>query len=201
MASGDILTLAGPANLSGTFDGLGKIKTAKATVSDFLLGGKVQFTDQGTVTQTGHATVGDATSAAALVYILAGDSWQITNDSGLTRGTASGSVIHNAGLFEKSGGTGVSVIGVKIVNTGQVEAASGVLDLAQFISGTGTLAIDDRWRRPWRPDATVASHQTVSFKSPAAQRQSSARPARSTPRSPVSPSPTRSTWRPSRTGS
>ncbi len=168
VASGDILTLAGPAtSLSGTFEGLGKIKTAKATVSNFLLGGKVQFTDQGTITQTGQATIGDATSAAALVYILAGDTWRITNDSGLARGTASGSAIHNAGLFEKSGGTGVSVIGVKIVNTGQVEAASGVLDLAQFISGTGTLAIDTS--AALEADAAVAATQTVSFKGGAAQ--------------------------------
>ncbi len=52
--------------------------------------------------------------------------------------TPSASYITNAGLFEKTGGTGTSVIAPAVTNTGTLEVSAGMLDCQAAISGTGS---------------------------------------------------------------
>jgi large repetitive protein len=69
----------------------------------------------------------------------------------------------NAGLFEKTGGTGTSVIAPAVTNTGTIEvtAASATLDLQGVVAGTGKDEISGSSTLEF--DSTVAAGQTVSF--------------------------------------
>lgn len=49
----------------------------------------------------------------------------------------------NAGLLRKSAGSSISTVRVALTNTGTVEVASGTLDLAAAVGGTGQLKIDN----------------------------------------------------------
>jgi len=69
----------------------------------------------------------------------------------------------NAGLFEKTGGTGVSTIAPNVTNKGRIEVSSGTLDFRGGISGTGSDIISGAATLEF--DATVAAGQTVSFTS------------------------------------
>jgi len=69
----------------------------------------------------------------------------------------------NAGLFEKTGGTGVSTIAPNVSNTGTIDVSSGTLDFGGGISGTGSDIISGAATLEF--DATVAAGQTVSFTS------------------------------------
>lgn len=142
MATGDKLTLTGSASLAGTVNGDGTVKVSSATVSGLTVGGTAILNDVGMVHQSGALTLGDATGNAATLSIGAGAVYQIDNDSGIARGHSKKSSVKNSGLFIKSGGTGVSVIGVNVNDTGAIEAASGTLDFTQKLSGAGTLTID-----------------------------------------------------------
>ena len=67
----------------------------------------------------------------------------------------------NAGLIEKTGGTGASAIAPAIFNTGNIEAASGTLDLKAAVSGAGTETVSGASTLEF--DASVAATQTVDF--------------------------------------
>jgi hypothetical protein len=88
------------------------------------------LTNNGTITQTGASTVllqGTLVNASAGTYNL-------TGDGGLT-GYGIGA-FNNAGLFEKTGGAGVSTIASAITfnNTGRVEVDSGTLFFQKSVS-------------------------------------------------------------------
>ncbi len=142
VATGDTLTLKGAATLTGTVGGAGTVKLSTATIADLTVTGTATLSDVGVVDQAGAVTLGDAGSNVATLSIAAGATYRIDGDWDIARGASLASSIHNGGLLIKSGGTGTSVVGVRIADTGSIEAASGTLDLTQAITGGGTLRVD-----------------------------------------------------------
>ena len=53
--------------------------------------------------------------------------------------SGTGSSIANAGLFEKTGGTGLSVISAAFDNTGTVEVTTGTLEFSGGFLNSGTI--------------------------------------------------------------
>jgi hypothetical protein len=100
--------------------------------------------------------------AAGTLNLLAGRSWTSTNavtNAGtliLGGGTFAPSALTNSGVISGGG-----VVGVAIANSGIIEAATGTLDLAQAITGSGTLKIDAG--ATLEVDKTASSRQTVRF--------------------------------------
>jgi hypothetical protein len=94
------------------------------TVSGLKIGGTVEWVNTKSVTQSGGTvTIGDARGAKAILNNELMGTYDITDDSGIARGssTASDTDIENAGLFEKTGGTGVSTTVPNLTNNGRIE--------------------------------------------------------------------------------
>ncbi len=161
---GTPLTLTGSANFTGgTLNGAHEINTKGTTaVSGLTIGGTAIWYNYKTVTQSGgNVTVGDGTGATAVLSNTSTGTYDITDDSGIGRGTSTASHIANAGLFEKTGGTGTSVVTPSINNTGTIEVSSGMLDLQGAVTGTGTDTIQNASTLEF--DSTLAAGQTVNF--------------------------------------
>ena len=161
--SGGNLTLTGEdAFVAATVTG-SKILYAKGvtSVSDLTIGGTATFDNMKTVTESGGAvTVGDASGGAAKLLNASTGTWDITDDSGIAR-TSAVSSISNSGIFEKTGGTGTSVIAPKVANAGSILVSSGALDFNGAVSGTGTDTISGAVTLEF--DSAVASGQTIDF--------------------------------------
>jgi hypothetical protein len=95
------------------------------------LGGGGTLQNNGTINQTGTGNMAFTTSGnvATTLVNAATATYDLQNDSGFYS-NGSGGVVHNAGLIEKTGSTGTSVLSVPLTNTGTLDAASGVLQLA-----------------------------------------------------------------------
>ena len=119
-------------------------------------------TVSGTIDQSGRVTIGGGTSAAATLTIAAGATWDIENNSGIALGLSTKSSIKNSGTLIKAGGTAPSIIGVKVIDTGSMEAASGTLDFTQAITGTGAMSVDSG--ATLEVDSTAASALRMTFK-------------------------------------
>ncbi len=164
--SGGHLLLSGTATFAGgTVDGSNILYTVgTTTVSGLTIGGTVEWINTKSVTQSGgSATIGDASGDAAILNNELKGTYDIADDSGIGLGASTASNIMNAGLFEKTGGTGVSTIAPNVTNKGRIEVSSGTLDFRGGISGTGSDIISGAATLEF--DATVAAGQTVSFTS------------------------------------
>ena len=162
--SGGHLLLSGAATFAGGMvDGSHFLYTVgTTTVSGLTIGGTVEWENTKSVTQNGgSATIGDASGDEAILDNTAKASYDITDDSGIGRGSSTASDIKNAGLFEKMGGSGVSTIVPKVTNSGTMDVSSGTLDFGGEISGTGSDIISGAATLEF--DAKVASGQTVNF--------------------------------------
>jgi hypothetical protein len=106
-------------------------------------------------------TIGDSSGDKAILDNTSTGIYDITDNSGIDRGSSKASDINNAGLFEKAGGTGVSAIAPAVANTGTIEVTSGTLDFEGGISGTGSDTISGAATLEF--NAKVAAGQTVSF--------------------------------------
>ena len=162
--SGGNLILAGANSFSGaTVTGAHVLVDAGAsTVSSLTLGGTAMFQNNGALTQGGGTvTVGDASGAAATLFNAAPGTYDIADNSGVARGTSTASRIVNNGLFEKTGGTGTSVIAPNFVNGNGVSVGSGTLDFTGAVTGTGTDTISTGATLEF--DSTVASGQAIAF--------------------------------------
>ena len=163
--SGGYLLLSGPASFAGgTAEGSKYLYTeGTTTVSGLTIGGTVEWENTNAVNQSGgNVTLGD--NVAADEAILRNDStatYDILNDSGIGLGASTASHINNDGLFEKTGGTGTSVIAPTVTNTGTIEVAAAMLDLQGAVTGTGSDNISVASTLEF--DSTVALGQTVSF--------------------------------------
>ena len=74
----------------------------------------------------GSITIGDAVATdKAELFNAAAGTWDIADNSGIAAGADAASFIDNAGLIEKTGGTGTSTVAPAIINTGKIVAASG----------------------------------------------------------------------------
>ncbi len=139
--SGGNLLLSGAASFAGgTVDGSDLLETEGATtLSGLTIGGTVEWENTNVVTESGRsATIGDASGDEAFLDNTSTGTYDIANDSGINRGSSTASYIDNAGLIEKTGGTGTSVIAPAVTNTGTIEVTSGTLDFEGGISGTGS---------------------------------------------------------------
>jgi hypothetical protein len=114
------------------------------------------------VTQSGGTvTIGDKSSDEAVLHDTSSGTYDITDDSGIDRGRSTASDIKNAGLFEKTGGTGMSTIVPNITNNGTIEVTSGTLAFNGRILGTGSDTILGASKLQF--DASVSAGQTVHF--------------------------------------
>jgi hypothetical protein len=97
----------------------------------------------------------------AQLAIASTGAWDILDDSGIGLGGPGSSSISNSGLFEKTGGTGTSLIAPQLVNGGSVLVSSGALDLEGAVSGKGTDTISGASTLDF--DSTVGGGQTAAF--------------------------------------
>ena len=162
--TGGNLTLTGSASLAGgTVNGSHSLKTkGTTTVSGVTIGGTVVWDNTNTVTQSGGAvTIGGANGDKAELDNASAGIYDIVDDSGIARGSSVASYILNAGLLEKTGGTGTSAITPKINNTGAIAVTSGTLDLGGAVMGRERA-------RSWAIStlefgSTVSANQTIDF--------------------------------------
>ena len=89
-------------------------------------------------------TIGDSSGDKAILDNTSTGTYDILDDSGIDRGSSTASDIKNAGLFEKTGGTGVSTIVPAVTNTGTIEVTAATLYFEGAIIGTGTDTISKR---------------------------------------------------------
>jgi fibronectin-binding autotransporter adhesin len=148
--TGGYFNLTGAVTLVGTtISGSQFLYTAGTTsVQGLSIGGTAGLQNRGALTEMGgNVTLGNA-SANPILINSSSATYAIADDSGISLGAASSSVINNVGLFTKTGGTGVSAISARFIDTGSVAAASGTLSFsgagtsfAGAITGSGTVAI------------------------------------------------------------
>jgi len=152
--SGGNLVLSGAATFTGaTVDGSNFLYTeGTTTVSGLTIGGTVEWENTNAVNQSGgNVTLGDNIPAdEAILYNTPKATYDILDNSGIGLGASTLSYISNTGLFEKTGGTGTSVIAPSFSETatGTVTVASGTLSFsghvnsfAGAITGAGTLQL------------------------------------------------------------
>ena len=138
LGAGDKLILAGSAELDGTVNGPGAMSLANATVDGLIVGGKAIVAVIGTVEQTGDITLGG--TGAATLQIFKTGVWNL--GSGDILHGAGGGAVKDYGLLVKNTGSAVSTIGGPVFDDGTVEVATGTLDFAGKLFGTGILKID-----------------------------------------------------------
>jgi len=139
--SGGNLLLTGADTFSGgTVSGSKLLETeGTTTVSGLTIGGTVEWENTNVVTERGgSATIGDASGGKAFLDNTSAGTYDIAGNGGINHGSSTTSDIDNAGLFEKTGGTGTSRIAPAITNTGTIKVTAGKLDLKAAIIGTGT---------------------------------------------------------------
>jgi hypothetical protein len=118
---------------------------------ELTLGGGLAWSNSGTVDDSGLITVGDSSGGTASLTNQAGAVFDLTDDYAAVDNADSypffgSATFDNAGLLEKTGGTGTSTIDPTLTSTGTVEVDSGTLELDGggsldgAISGAGTLA-------------------------------------------------------------
>ncbi len=162
--SGGNLVLSGANSFSGaTVTGAHVLVDAGAsTVSGLTIGGTTTFENASTLTQSGGTvTVGDASGVAAILFNAAPGTYKIADNSGVAHGTSTASLFANNGLFEKTGGTGTSVIAPRFYNGHAVSVSSGTLDFTGAVTGTGTDTISGGATLKF--DSTVGPGQTIAF--------------------------------------
>ena len=144
VSKGDSLTLTGADTFSSaTTDGAGTLDAnGTTTATGLTIGGTLTFSDGGTLSESGglatSVTLGDSSGDVAKLTIASTGTWDIVDNSGIALGSSKSSAITNHGLFEKTGGTGTSVIAPKATNDGTALVSSGTLELKGAVSGTGT---------------------------------------------------------------
>lgn len=77
----------------------------------------------------------------SVVSNLAGGTFDLTGSTSLLP-LPSGGVVYNAGLFRRSGGTGMSVVDVPFVNTGTISVQNGTLRLSGWSTHHGVLTVE-----------------------------------------------------------
>jgi hypothetical protein len=142
IASGAELTLSGSltfGNANGGYvNGGGTLTTSGATTIEgapnlvrIRLGDGITWVNDGTVYDGGIGTAGGATIVNA-----AGANFDLISDLASFQG-GPGASFMNAGDLEKVAGTGISAVDMEISNTGEIEAASGTLQLQSLVSNAG----------------------------------------------------------------
>ena len=134
------LTGASDAFSGGTVNGSNFLYTKGTTaVSGLTIGGTVEWENTNAVNQSGaNVTLGDDIPADhAILYNTLKATYDILDNSGIGRGSSTASYIDNAGLFEKTGGTGTSTIAPYVINAGTIEVTAATFDFEAVLSGKG----------------------------------------------------------------
>src|ERR1700722_1042551 len=163
LSGGHLLLDGSDTFAGGTINGSNVLDTkGTTTVSGLTIGGTVEWQNEGTVTQSaGSATIGDASGDMAFLDNTSRGTYDIMDDSGIGLGSSVASYIQNAGLLEKTGGTGTSAIAPAVTNAGTIEITAGTLDLQGAVTGKGTDEVSGASTLEF--DSTVAATQTVDF--------------------------------------
>jgi len=133
-----VLTGANDAFSGGTVDGSKFLYTERTTaVSGLTIGGTVEWENTKAINQSGaNVTLGDNISAdKAILANTSTGTYDILDNSGIGLGASTASYISNAGLFEKTGGTGTSAIAPAVTNTGTIEVTTATLDVHGAVTG------------------------------------------------------------------
>jgi fibronectin-binding autotransporter adhesin len=138
------LTLSGqtefdPNSGDDIITGSGSLRLIHATNLEggaVVVGGTANLAIGAAVTVAGTLQVGDGSANAARVSIASTGTYDLVADNiDVTRGASAASTLVNAGLFEKTAGTGTSDVSVDFVNNGTITVTSGTLE---FVKGTLT---------------------------------------------------------------
>ena len=119
LSGGNLLLNGADTFAGGTVDGSNLLETeGTTTVSGLTIGGTAEWENTKAVNQSGGTvTIGDSSGDKAFLDNTAKGTYDIVDDSGIGRGSSTASYIENAGLFEKTGGTGTSTIAPAVTNT------------------------------------------------------------------------------------
>ena len=110
---GGALTACGPSSLrNAVVTGLKPLTLrGPAAISGLTVGGGVLLTNRSQATQSGGGVaIGDAKTSTACIYNVAGATWTIADASGMTSAGQPGWRFVNAGLFQKTSGSGIALI-------------------------------------------------------------------------------------------
>ena len=133
-----------------------------SSVTGLTIGGTALLYNANVLTESaGSVTVGDSSGSAATLLNAAAGTYDLLDDSGVGLGSSAASSMSNYGLFEKTGGSGESVIAPKFLNGHNVLDSSGTLDFQAAVTGTGTDTISGAATLEF--DSTVASSQKILF--------------------------------------
>jgi Hint domain len=135
------LTLTATANLDDALvtNGGSLVTRSVQAVDSLTIGDGATLDNQGTETLGGGTLdlgFNGEIYAAALLNEK-GATFEITGDGGVTS-PSGGTTISNAGVFEKSGGTGTSTIAAIFHNTGTFSVDSGAVRLSAGVTNNGT---------------------------------------------------------------
>ncbi|MEJ0046596.1 MAG: hypothetical protein WDN04_11105 [Rhodospirillales bacterium] len=141
------LTLTGSATFIGAFGndvitGTGMLLSkGPSSLSAVIVGGTATFQNAGTLLATGGLQIGDGSANAATFLNAANGIYNVVADGGgISHGASLMSDFINNGLFEKTSGTGTTVISSQFVNNGTITVTSGTLEiLAGALSGSGVI--------------------------------------------------------------
>jgi hypothetical protein len=135
--NGHSMTISGSSSLDamisgpGTFTVQGTSYVADGGYSQLSMTNGAVLVDAGTMTQY------QAVSLSSLLSIKSGAVWDIVQDSQIAN--AGSATISNAGLFEMTGGTGITYVNANVTNSATISAASGALYIEGALTNTGTL--------------------------------------------------------------
>ncbi len=133
--NGFTLTLTGNAYLSYYNINDGQIVVqGSADINNETIQASATLEDAGFISQDANIGVGNSTADTSALVIDSGATYDIITDSPI--GASGTATVTNAGLFEKTGGTGQSLIYPFFNNTGTLLVAAGSIGL----EGGGTLA-------------------------------------------------------------
>ncbi len=125
-------------------------ESGRVDINNYYLSGGAVLNDTGTITQDGGLTLGTFGADSATLTIASTGTFNIINDNGIGNNDATGAVIDNAGLFEKTAATGGSNIyaafnnaagATMAVDSGYIQLLGGGT-LAGTLSGAGTLYLN-----------------------------------------------------------
>jgi hypothetical protein len=145
--AGHGFVLTGHATFIGSFgsdiiNGPGTLTVSGATsLSGVELGGTANFTNVGTLLASGGLQIGDGSSNAATFLNGSKGIYDIVADNaGISHGASVMSDFLNAGLFEKTAGTGTTVISSAFTNNGTITVTSGIIEFtAGSLVNNGTI--------------------------------------------------------------
>lgn len=149
LASGKVLTLAGSAVFNGaTLAGSAGLLTNGVTAINgaTTVVNTVPWQNNGTINAAGTLTIGNNVATNTTFKNNAAGIYNLTGNAGIALGAYKASSFQNAGLLEKTGGTGVSRIAIGVASTGTVTVATQTLEFdgttnsfSGTISGAGTV--------------------------------------------------------------